>query len=71
MKSDFKIKMGHYIQQERLKKGWTQKHLGELIGKDHTMISYYETGKNEPSAPTMRKLSKLFGCSINKLFPDA
>lgn len=49
--------IGAKIKECRIKKGLTQKQLGNLIGVSPVMISQYETGIRNPKAETINKLS--------------
>lgn len=49
--------IGTKIKECRIKKGLTQKQLGDLIGVSPVMISQYETGIRKPKAETINKLS--------------
>jgi len=49
------------LQQERQKKGWTQKELAQKTGIDHNTIANYERGKAHPVGGEIHKLSRVFG----------
>ena len=49
----------------RKEKGYTQEHVALLLGIDRRTYSAYETGVNSINAPTLIKLSKIYGASID------
>jgi len=58
---------GERLTEARKKKGFSQEHLGELIGVDKRIISRYETGKTEPSIEVARKLADALNVSLDHL----
>lgn len=59
--------IGKKIQENRLKKGWTQEHLGTLLNVSRTTISSWEVGRNYPDINTIIKLSHIFNLSLDQL----
>jgi transcriptional regulator with XRE-family HTH domain len=55
------------IREERQKKGWTQKHMAELIGVQAATFSGYERGYRIPETKTVEKLGDLYGVSVDYL----
>ena len=55
------------IREERIKRGWTQKHVGKLVGVQHTTIHAIETSRRKPSHDVLIKLENLFGKSHREL----
>ncbi|SES65661.1 helix-turn-helix domain-containing protein [[Clostridium] polysaccharolyticum] len=54
-------KFGETLQELRLKKGYTQKNVAELLGlKNKSTVSSWEVGKSEPDGYTLLKLLKLY-----------
>lgn len=56
------------IQQERIKKGWSQKYVASKIGISKTAVQYLETGQCKPSYDVLVKLEDLFHKSHRRLF---
>ncbi len=48
--------------------GWTQEHLGDLIGASKSHVSEMETGKKNPSGPMMEKIAQVFKTSVPALY---
>ncbi len=49
----------------RKEKGYTQAEVAFLLGVDRRTYCAYETGVNAITAPTLIKLSKIYGTSID------
>lgn len=58
------------IKVERVKHDMTQEELAEKIGASNSQVSSWESGRNIPSIPYLRKMSCLFGVSIDYLIKD-
>ena len=56
------------MREERIKRKWTQAHLGMLIGITKTAVHDIEVGRRKPSYEVMVKLENLFGLSHRQLF---
>ncbi len=61
--------VGSKIREYRKKKGMTQAELGEKLGVNQNTISGYENGEREVGYDNLFKIVKLFGISIDDLFP--
>ena len=55
------------IASERVLKGWTQRELAERLGCTQTSVCLWENGAVIPSAATVVKMAKLFGCTTDYL----
>jgi ribosome-binding protein aMBF1 (putative translation factor) len=51
----------------RLRKGWSQRTLAEAAGMKQPHIARLESGQNDPSLDTMRRLAHALGISIEEL----
>lgn len=60
-------KMGKFIAQLRVKYGYTQKEIGDLLGITDNSISKWERGINAPDISVLTELSKLFHVSVSEL----
>lgn len=58
------------IKRLRLAKNWTQKQLGEKIGKSANAVYRYERRGCSPRACLLKSLSRALGCEIWELFFD-
>lgn len=64
---DAKKKFGQELKAYRQKSGLTQEALAELIDRSVDTISNIERGTSGPSHETLRRLSKVFGLSLEEL----
>ena len=56
------------LKKARLERGWSQKHVADLIGAPQTfMISRWENGSSMPGPVYREKLCRLFGKSCQEL----
>ena len=55
------------IRELRLKKGWKQEDLAELLHTKRQTIGHYETGERGIDADTICKLCDVFGCTADYL----
>ena len=60
-----KESMGRRIRSLRLRKGWTQNELAEIMCVPKTSISAYENGKVDIKGSTLAELSGIFGTTPN------
>jgi DNA-binding XRE family transcriptional regulator len=51
----------------RLRKGWSQRRLAEAIGVKQPHIARLESGQNEPSLGTVRKLAAALGATVEEI----
>lgn len=57
------------IREFRKQNGWTQKDLGDRLGVKFNTVSGWENAVSEPLQNQLFTMAKLFGVSINDLFP--
>lgn len=62
--------IGEKIKSLRIKKGLTQKQLGDLCNMADSAIRRYELGNVNPKIETVRKIADALGVSINDLLLD-
>jgi transcriptional regulator with XRE-family HTH domain len=55
------------IKSMRTERGLSQQQVADGTGIHRTLLTYYERGKNEPSAHTLCGLADFFGCSTDYL----
>lgn len=58
------------LAERRKAAGMTQEHVAKRIDVDQASISHWEHGKYVPQRKYRKKLAKLFGCTVEELFPD-
>lgn len=58
---------GERIKHYRIKKGLSQKKLGEILGVSQQMIGQYENSSKTPKFETLEKIAKALGVSIMDL----
>jgi len=49
---------------QRIKRGWSQTKLAEVVGSRQPVISRLERGEGNPSLSTLRKIAKAFDLSL-------
>lgn len=65
-KKDFEIiRSAAHIKELRNEKGLSQKELGEQLGFDRSLVTKYESGRVSQSAEFARKMSDMFGVSMD------
>ena len=60
--------LGKKIKNMRVKKGFTQEKLAELIGVSQRTLSGIEIGENFLTAETLEKIIKVLGTSLDEMF---
>ena len=58
------------LKQIRLSCALTQKQVSEVLGIERSTYTCYETGKSTPPIDTAKKLSKIFGVTLEEIFFD-
>ena len=58
-------KIGQFIKEQRLKKGYTQSDLSKLLDVSHQAVSRWENGENLPDVVKLNELSNLYGVSLD------
>ena len=56
-----------FLREHRLKANLTQAQVAEQLGVQPSTVTMWETGKREPNINMLRRLSELFGCSVDGL----
>jgi transcriptional regulator with XRE-family HTH domain len=65
------LSMKNNLRYWRIKKGYSQRALGEAVGVLDQSIANYEKSKNRPRLDTQRRLSEVLGVPIDELFTDS
>lgn len=55
------------IKDLRVSNNLTQKEFSDLVGVKRTTVTMWEKGKSNPGATTLKKISRIFNCSIDDL----
>ena len=61
------MKFSERLQAIRDDKGFTQKHLGEVLNISVSTISHYENGTREPNIEILIQMAKVLGVSVDYL----
>jgi transcriptional regulator with XRE-family HTH domain len=65
---DVKSKLGLKIRELRVKKGWSQVEMADLLAMNRGYLSELETGKRDPSLTTLKTLADGLSVTLSKLF---
>lgn len=68
--TDIRILLGRRVRELRLKKGWTQVELAELLGVDRSYLSEIENGKKDPSFRVLKTIADGFGLSLSQFLRE-
>lgn len=55
------------LRERRLAAGMTQEMLAKKLDVDQAAVSHWECGKSRPVSKTMKKLARVFKCSVEEL----
>ena len=58
---------GKRLAELRKKHGMSQQDFGDMLGISQNQVSRYERGENEPTAPVLIQVSRIFGTTPNYL----
>lgn len=56
------------IKDYRIKKGYSQQQLAELLGATQAAVAMWESGARLPRTDKLPKLAEVLGCSVADLF---
>ena len=70
LKNHYMLKSGTIIKKLREKFGYNQDAVGDYLGIQRGMISYYETGSREAPLEVLEKLADLFGVDLEIFFSE-
>jgi HTH-type transcriptional regulator / antitoxin HipB len=62
--------LGDLIKQIRKRKGLTQKELSQRMGISDSAVNKYESGKENPTLHTLRKIAAALGVELEITFRD-
>lgn len=55
------------LKEHRLRCGFSQQQVGDVLNMHRSTYSFYESGKTEPSVDNLRLLAMMFGVSLDDL----
>lgn len=58
------------IKKFRIARGLTRKETAEVLGVKRNTVCQWENGQREPNIEKLKKLAKLFGCTVSDLIDD-
>jgi putative transcriptional regulator len=61
-------KIINLVKEFRVRKGYTQEELADVLGVSRQSINAIERGRYTPSLPLALKFARAFSCSIEELF---
>ena len=64
------VLLGKRVKELRMQKGFSQRKLADIMGKDHPAISLLENGKTNPSFWFLLELSNALEIDLNNLLKD-
>lgn len=64
-------RVGKIIKDARIKKGLTQRQLGELIGKSNNALTNWEKGTNSPDVDMIELLCSILDITVDEMFPNS
>ncbi|MEN8412336.1 helix-turn-helix transcriptional regulator [Acinetobacter bereziniae] len=62
--------MKNILSELRMKQGWSQQQIAELLGVSRQTINAIEKERYDPSLPLAFKIARLFDLSIEAIFQD-
>lgn len=68
--NEFNAEFAKRLREARLRAGYTQDTLAQLIGKTKTTVSMYENGRRLPNIMTLSVMSRKLLVSLDDLVPD-
>lgn len=58
------------LRRYRLRIGFTQSNVAEVLNITRSTYTYYESGRTSPDPATLNRIAKLFGVSVEEFFDD-
>ena len=68
--NDGGVSLAVKLRQFRLKAGFTQQNIAEILNISRSAYTYYETGKTSPDAATLNRIARIYDISIEDFFLD-
>lgn len=54
----------------RLRAGFSQQNIADVLNVSRSTYTYYETGKTSPDPATLNRIAKILGVSLEEFFPE-
>ena len=71
MEMDAKLLLGMRLRKFRKENGYSQSHIANVLGIERSTYTYYETGKSMPTVPAFKRLSNLYGVSMDTMMGES
>ena len=65
-----KLRFREKLRELRVKSGYTQQQIADILNCSRSTYTYYETGKSSPDLPTLVKLAKILNVSVSDLLEE-
>ncbi len=65
--TDIRVQLGQRVRALRIKRGWTQVEMADLLAMDRSYLSEIETGKKDPSLSMLKQLADGLSTSVSEL----
>lgn len=59
-----------WLRELRLRSGYSQKNVADLLNVNRSTYTYYETGKTTPDPVTLNRIAKIFGVPLAVFFSE-
>ena len=67
MSTDIRVQLGQRVRALRIRRGWTQVEMADLLAMDRSYLSEIETGKKDPSLTMLKQLADGLATSVSEL----
>ena len=64
------IHLGQQLRTLRIKNGYTQQQISDLLSLDRSTYAYYETNRTTPPLSTLKKIADIFNVSVSTLLDN-
>lgn len=64
------LNLNERLRELRVKFGYTQSQIAQLLNIDRSTYAYYETGKTRPDIASLLRLSHIYSISVNDFMGD-
>ena len=65
-----KLRFREKLRELRVKSGYTQQQIADILNCSRSTYTYYETGKSSPDLSTLVKLAKILNVSVSDLLEE-
>lgn len=64
------MSIGECIRKKRIASGYSQEHLGQIVGVKQPMIAQIERGTKIPTMSLGKSIAQAFGCKVDDLYGE-